>query len=151
MEQKELKEILSNFGPNSGTQLKYYIITSLYPSADKGVIKDIGDFNAQTFSRIATAVRELALPPLVMPSLEAASEQIADASPDIDDLQKKFDDFVEASAAHEFELIGTIEQLKKERDKLVYDLQGAQMKIEYLQSQMDTARSEALRAEKVKF
>ena len=79
MEQKELKEVLSNFGPNSGTQLKYYIITSLYPSADKSVIKDIGDFNVYTYSRIASVVRELALPPLVCPNPEVAPEKVSEA------------------------------------------------------------------------
>ena len=44
MNQIELKEILSNFSANSGAQLKYYIITSLFPNANKAEIKSIGEF-----------------------------------------------------------------------------------------------------------
>ena len=44
MNQKELKEILSNFSANSGAQLKYYIITSLFPNANKAEIKSSGEF-----------------------------------------------------------------------------------------------------------
>ena len=103
MNQKELKEILSNFSANSGAQLKYYIITSLFPNANKAEIKSIGEFNDQSFSRIERAVRDLGIKPLVVESIVEADSITNEAKEGTTDWETKYNQFADAAAQREIE------------------------------------------------
>lgn len=152
MNQMELKEILSNFSANSGAQLKYYIITSLFPEADKAEIKTIGDFNSQSFSRIEKAVRELELNPLM--AIEVAPVE-ASCSEDIQEEDShwtsKYDELAEAATQREMDLLKEISNLKTLNEKATCDLQGALMKIQYLERELESAQDKIEKLEKVKF
>lgn len=152
MDQMELKEILSNFSANSGAQLKYYIITSLFPEADKAEIKTIGDFNSQSFSRIEKAVRELELNPLMAIEVAPVESSCSEDIPNEDSpWSSKYDELAEAAAQREMDLLREIEELKDKNEKTNYDLQGANMKIQYLERELDSAQAQIEKLEKVKF
>ena len=151
MNQMELKEILSNFSANSGAQLKYYIITSLFPEADKAAIKTIGDFNSQSFSRIERAVRELELNPLVAVEVVEIGDVVRETKRETTDWEAQYNQLADATTQREMDLLAEIDSLKAANGKVNYDLQGALMKIQYLEKELDYARAQIEKLEKVKF
>ena len=151
MNQKELKEILSNFSANSGAQLKYYIITSFFPNANKAEIKSIGEFNDQSFSRIERAVRDLGIKPLVAESVVEADSITNEAKEEITDLETQYNQFADAASQREMALLDEINNLKAANEKAAYDMQGALMKIQYLEKELDAANVKIEKLEKVKF
>ena len=151
MNQKELKEILSNFSANSGAQLKYYIITSLFPNANKAEIKSIGEFNDQSFSRIERAVRDLGIKPLVAESIVEADNTTKEVKDEATNWETKYNQFADAAAQREMDLLNEIDNLKAANEKAAYDMQGALMKIQYLERELDAANAKIEKLEKVKF
>ena len=151
MNQMELKEILSNFSANSGAQLKYYIITSLFPEASKAEIKAIGEFNNQSFSRIEQAVRDLNIKPLAAVDVKEVDNAGIEAKGETTDWETQYNQFADAAAQREMVLLSEINNLKAANEKAVNDLRGALMKIQYLEKELDAANVKIEKLEKVKF
>ena len=121
MNQKELKEILSNFSANSGAQLKYYIITSLFPNANKAEIKSIGEFNDQSFSRIERAVRDLGIKPLAAADIVEADSITKEVKDEATNWETKYNQFADAASQREMALLSEINNLKSANEKAAYD------------------------------
>ena len=151
MNQMELKEILSNFSANSGAQLKYYIITSLFPEASKAEIKAIGEFNSQSFSRIEQAVRDLNIKPLSAADVKEVDNTEMEVKDEITDWETQYNQFADAASQREMALLDEINNLKAANEKAAYDMQGALMKIQYLEKELDAANVKIEKLEKVKF
>ena len=62
MNKEEVKAILSNFSAKCGAQLKYYLLKSMFPKMSIIEIREMGNFNANTFRSIRDAVEEKNLP-----------------------------------------------------------------------------------------
>jgi hypothetical protein len=108
MDKKELKAVLSNFDFRAGSQLKYYIIKSVFPDASFNTILSIGNFNERTFPSIKKEVDSKELPPLTL-----AADATTTTSPADGELQSKFDKLEEElKAARE-----TILHLKNEMEE----------------------------------
>ena len=151
MNQKELKEILSNFSANSGAQLKYYIITSLFPEASKAEIKVIGEFNSQSFSRIEQAVRDLNIKPLSAADVREIDNAEMETKDETTDWEIQYNQFADAASQREMALLSEINNLKAANEKTINDLRGALMKIQYLEKELDAANVKIEKLEKVKF
>ena len=151
MNQKELKEILSNFSANSGAQLKYYIITSLFPNANKAEIKSIGEFNDQSFSRIERAVRDLGIKPLAAADIVEADNTTKEVKDEATNWETQYNQFADAAAQREMDLLNEIDNLKAANEKAAYDMQGALMKIQYLERELDAANAKIEKLEKSNF
>ena len=151
MNQMELKEILSNFSANSGAQLKYYIITSLFPEASKAEIKAIGEFNSQSFSRIEQAVRDLNIKPLSATDVKEVDNAEMEAKDETINWETQYNQFADAASQREMALLDEINNLKAANEKAVNDLRGALMKIQYLEKELDAANVKIEKLEKVKF
>ena len=151
MNQMELKEILSNFSANSGAQLKYYIITSLFPEASKAEIKAIGEFNSQSFSRIEQAVRDLNIKPLSATDVKEVDNAEMEAKDETINWETQYNQFADAASQREMALLSEINNLKAANEKAVNDLRGALMKIQYLEKELDAANVKIEKLEKVKF
>lgn len=151
MNQKELKEILSNFSANSGAQLKYYIITSLFPGASKAEIKAIGEFNSQSFSRIEQAVRELNIKPLAAADVKEVDNAEMEIKNEATNWETQYNQFADAAAQREMVLLNEINNLKAANEKAADNLRGALMKIQYLEKELDAANVKIEKLEKVKF
>ena len=151
MDSIELKEILSNFSANSGAQLKYYIITSLFPDANKTEIKIIGEFNDQSFSRIERAVRELNVRPLAAVDTVEEDSTTEEAKEETTDWESQYNQLADAAAQREMALLDKIDNLKAANEKAAYDAQGLLMKIQYLERELADANAKIEKLEKVKF
>ena len=151
MDSMELKEILSNFSANSGAQLKYYIITSLFPDANKTEIKIIGEFNDQSFSRIERAVRELNVRPLAAVDTVEEDSTTEEAKEETTDWESQYNQLADAAAQREMALLDKIDNLKAANEKAAYDAQGLLMKIQYLERELADANAKIEKLEKVKF
>lgn len=151
MKQMELKEILSNFSANSGAQLKYYIITSLFPNANKAEIKSIGEFNDQSFSRIERAVRDLGIKPLVAADVKGVDNAEMEVKDETTDWETQYNQFADAAAQREMDLLNEIDNLKAANEKAAYDMQGALMKIQHLERELDAANAKIEKLEKSNF
>ena len=117
MNQMELKKILSNFSANSGAQLKYYIITSLFPNANKAEIKSIGEFNDQSFSRIERAVRDLGIKPLAAVDVREVDNVDTEAKDKTTNWETQYNQFADAAAQREMDLLNEINNLKVANEK----------------------------------
>lgn len=151
MNQMELKETLSNFSANSGAQLKYYIITSLFPNANKAEIKSIGEFNDQSFSRIERAVRDLELKPLVQVSIAEVCSTTVEDKYEATNWETQYNQFADAAAQREMNLLNEIKNLKAVSEKAVNDLRGALMKIQHLERELDAANAKIENLKKSNF
>ena len=151
MNQMELKEILSNFSANSGAQLKYYIITSLFPGASKAEIKAIGEFNSQSFSRIEQAVRDLNIKPLAAADVKEVDNAEMEAKDEAIDWETQYNQFADAASQREMALLNEINNLKAANEKAAYDMQGVLMKIQYLEKELDAVNIKIEKLEKSNF
>lgn len=98
---ENVKHILSNFDNNSAAQLKYYLITCLFPEQNDSVIKEIGGFNPKTYGIIKNKVIEKGLPLLkfgdseeldsLYAELEDQQRALLEAAEEIQNLTKKDD------------------------------------------------------------
>ena len=143
MQKQDLSAVLSNFTSTAGAQLKYYLFVSLYPELkDAELQKLLGISSSSSYARIKKAVQEMSLNPL-------AIEQ--DAIPEATDWETQYNQFADAAAQREMDLLNEIDNLKAANEKAAYDMQGALMKIQYLERELDAANAKIEKLEKVKF
>ena len=143
MQKQDLSAALSNFTSTAGAQLKYYLFVSLYPELkDAELQKLLGISSSSSYARIKKAVQEMSLNPL-------AIEQ--DNIPETTDLETQYNQFADAAAQREIDLLNEIDNLKAANEKAAYDMQGALMKIQYLERELDAANAKIEKLEKVKF
>ena len=143
MQKQDLSATLSNFTSTAGAQLKYYLFVSLYPELkDAELQKLLGISSSSSYSRIKKAVQEMSLNPL-----EIEQSTILEAT----DWETKYNQFADAAAQREMDLLNEIDNLKAANEKAAYDMQGALMKIQYLERELDAANAKIEKLEKVKF
>ena len=143
MQKQDLSAALSNFTSTAGAQLKYYLFVSLYPELkDVELQKLLGISSPASYARIKKAVQEMSLDPLMV-------EQ--NIIPEAADWETKYIQLADATAQREMDLLSEIDNLKAANGKVNYDLQGALMKIQYLEKELDYARAQIEKLEKVKF
>ena len=143
MEKHDLIAALSNFTSTAGAQLKYYLFVSLYPELkDAELQKLLGISSSSSYARIKKAVQEMALSPL-------AIEQ--DVRREATNWGTQYNQFADAAAQREMDLLNEIDNLKAANEKAAYDMQGALMKIQYLERELDAANAKIEKLEKVKF
>ena len=143
MQKQDLSVALSNFTSTAGAQLKYYLFVSLYPELkDAELQKLLGISSSSSYSRIKKAVQEMSLNPL-----EIEQSTIPEAT----DWETQYNQFADAAAQREMDLLNKINDLKSANEKAAYDMQGALMKIQYLERELDAANAKIEKLEKVKF
>ena len=143
MQKQDLSATLSNFTSTAGAQLKYYLFVSLYPELkDAELQKLLGISSSSSYSRIKKAVQEMSLNPL-----EIEQSTIPEAT----DWETQYSQFADAAAQREMDLLNEIDNLKAANEKAAYDMQGALMKIQYLERELDAANAKIEKLEKVKF
>ena len=74
-----------------------------------------------------------------------------DAIPEVTDWETQYNQFADAAAQREMDLLNEINNLKAANEKAAYDMQGALMKIQYLEGELDAANAKIEKLEKVKF
>ena len=143
MQKQDLSAALSNFTSTAGAQLKYYLFVSLYPELkDAELQKLLGISSSSSYARIKKAVQEMSLNPLEI-------EQ--DAIPEATNWETQYNQFADAAAQREMDLLNEIDNLKAANEKAAYDMQDALMKIQYLERELDAANAKIEKLEKVKF
>ena len=143
MQKQDLSAALSNFTSTAGAQLKYYLFVSLYPELkDAELQKLLGISSSSSYARIKKAVQEMSLNPLEI-------EQ--DAIPEATNWETQYNQFADAAAQREMDLLNEIDNLKAVNEKAAYDMQDALMKIQYLERELDAANAKIEKLEKVKF
>ena len=143
MQKQDLSAALSNFTSTAGAQLKYYLFVSLYPELrDAELQKLLGISSSSSYARIKKAVQEMSLNPL-------AIEQ--DVIPEATNWETQYNQFADAAAQREMDLLNEIDNLKAANEKAAYDMQDALMKIQYLERELDAANAKIEKLEKVKF
>ena len=143
MQKQDLSAALSNFTSTAGAQLKYYLFVSLYPELkDAELQKLLGISSSASYARIKKAVQEMSLNPL-----EIEQNTISEVT----DWETQYNQFADAAAQREMTLLNEIDNLKAANEKAAYDMQGALMKIQYLERELDAANAKIEKLEKVKF
>ena len=143
MQKQDLNAALSNFTSTAGAQLKYYLFVSLYPELkDAELQKLLGISSSASYARIKKAVQEMSLNP---------SEIEQDTIPEATNWETQYNQFADAAAQREMDLLNEIDNLKAANEKTAYDMQGALMKIQYLERELDAANAKIEKLEKVKF
>ena len=143
MQKQDLSAALSNFTSTAGAQLKYYLFVSLYPELkDAELQKLLGISSSASYARIKKAVQEMSLNPL-----EIEQSTIPEAT----DWETQCNQFADAASQREMALLDEINNLKAANERAAYDMQGALMKIQYLEKELDAANAKIEKLEKVKF
>ena len=143
MQKQDLSAALSNFTSTAGAQLKYYLFVSLYPELkDVELQKLLGISSSSSYARIKKAVQEMSLNPLAI-----EQDTISEAT----NWETQYNQFADAAAQREMDLLNEIDNLKAANEKAAYDMQGALMKIQYLERELDAANAKIEKLEKVKF
>lgn len=119
---ENIKNILSSFDNNSAAQLKYYLITCLFPEQNDALIKEIGDFNPKTYGIIKNKVIEKDLPLLKFDN-SSNSDELESLYATISKLQAELDNFQAEQEKEFFKFANTetslrneVARLTKERD-----------------------------------
>ena len=120
---ENIKNILSSFDNNSAAQLKYYLITCLFPEQNDALIKEIGDFNPKTYGIIKNKVIEKDLPLLKFdnsnnsegfgPELQHQRKALDEAAEENQNLTKE----VEAYSAKVAQLQAELDKFRDEWEK----------------------------------
>ena len=143
MQKQDLSAALSNFTSTAGAQLKYYLFVSLYPELkDVELQKLLGISSSSSYARIKKAVQEMSLNPL-----EIEQSTIPEAT----DWETQYNQFADAASQREMALLNEINNLKAANEKAAYDMQGALMKIQYLERELDAANAKIEKLEKSNF
>lgn len=150
MEKVAIKEIMSNFGGNSGAQLKYYILNSLYPDATAAEVRELGSFNAQSFSRIKQAVEGMELPLLKFDNQEEAADVSSEVTQLRAQLAKAENDVADCDVEIAMHIERDIEHLHKER-ALEEAIRQLEEKNAQLVEEVIQLKEEVIRLKKVTF
>lgn len=143
MQKQDLSAALSNFTSTAGAQLKYYLFVSLYPELkDVELQKLLGISSSSSYARIKKAVQEMSLNPL-----EIEQSTIPEAT----DWETQYNQCADAAAQREMDLLSEIDNLKAANEKAAYDMQGALMKIQYLERELDAANAKIENLKKSNF
>ena len=119
---ENVKHILSNFDNNSAAQLKYYLITCLFPEQTDSVIKEIGGFNLKTYGVIKNKVIEKGLPLLKFDNsssseeLELLRSKVVELQAELDKFRDEWEQDFFKRADTETTLRNEVARLTKERD-----------------------------------
>ena len=120
MNKEEIKAILSNFSAKCGAQLKYYLLKSMFPKMSIIEIREMGNFNANTFRSIRDAVEGKNLPLLEFETANSCNhecncaENMQKLEDQILDLQKQAQMELDSYIAKEQEWKKQIQELEKE-------------------------------------
>ena len=119
---ENIKNILSNFDNNSAAQLKYYLITCLFPEQTDSIIKEIGGFNPKTYGIIKNKVIEKGLPLLKFDNsssseeLELLRSKVVELQAELDKFRDEWEQDFFKRADTETTLRNEVARLTKERD-----------------------------------
>lgn len=119
---ENVKHILSSFDNNSAAQLKYYLITCLFPEQTDAMIKEIGGFNLKTYGIIKNKVIEKGLPLLKFDNstdseeLELLRSKVVELQAELDKFRDEWEQDFFKRADTETTLRNEVAKLVKERD-----------------------------------
>ena len=141
MNKNELKAVLNQFSSTACMQLKYYVIKSLFPNIEINEIKEIGNFNANTFKSIREAVESKELMPLCCENREVnqgdvneeLQNELRSLREELQTLQRAYDE-LQAGALAELDAHITQQAEDKKRIAALEDLaRGLKIKLDYVQ------------------
>lgn len=135
MNKEEVKAILSNFSAKCGAQLKYYLLKSMFPKMSIIEIREMGNFNANTFRSVRDAVEEKNLPLLQFQEEECKHECNC-----AENMQKLEDQIKELQEREMIELDNYIkkeQELKRQVQELEKEVLELRVKIDYYKAKSE--------------